>query len=72
MYLLPEFLGIIKPNQRFFPKTLLSGLLTLCPVNNNYESLFYLENSGRRYILKIFIFFKMYLLPEFSRYNNNS
>jgi hypothetical protein len=46
------FLVILKPNSRIFPKTLLGGLLTFCPVNLSRESLLCLENSGRRYILK--------------------
>jgi hypothetical protein len=46
------FLEILKPNQRFLPETLRSGLLTFCLVNLNHVSLLNLENSGRRYILK--------------------
>jgi hypothetical protein len=46
-------LGILKRNEIFSTKTLLSSLLTFCPVNLNHKSLFSSENSGRIYILKI-------------------
>jgi hypothetical protein len=45
-------LVILNPNSRILQKTLLSGLLTFCPVNFDHVSLLDHKNSGRRYILK--------------------
>ena len=47
-----SFLAILAPDDIFIDKTDLGVLRTFFVANKNYECFLYLENSGRRYILK--------------------